>query len=124
MDKPAKNRTRKRISKEGRTNVALLLLPLQRKLSEKSGKLGVLDIRGHPKAATEGHFKTGHFQGTIWASSLGCADGELFENGEEANGFGVTEAGLVRTGGSSERRESVGRPSPSMIPREIQNRPK
>ena len=55
-------------------------------------------VRGHPIAASEGHLKTVHFQGSIWASRLGCANGELFETGEETNGFVVTEAGLVLLG--------------------------
>ena len=43
VDKPARNRTGKRISKEGRLTLLLPLLPLQRRLGEKVGKSGVLD---------------------------------------------------------------------------------
>ena len=67
-------------------------------------------VRGHPKAASEGHFKTGHFQEPLRAASgVGCADGQYIENGKEANGFGAPEAGLVvssdRARGGSPTRE-------------------
>ena len=70
----------------------------------------VYTVRGHPKAASEGHFKTGHFQEPLRAASgVGCADGQYIENGKEANGFGAPEAGLVvssdRARGGSPTRE-------------------
>ena len=84
-------------------------LPDDRQRLDKS-EIEALTVRGHPKAASEGHFKTGHFQEPLRAASgVGCADGQYIENGKEANGFGAPEAGLVvssdRARGGSPTRE-------------------
>ena len=71
-------------------------------------------VRGHPKAASEGHFKTGHFQEPLRAASLvGCADGPCTENGEETNGCGAIEAGLVVSADRARNRSSLRDCSPT-----------
>ncbi len=71
------------------------------------GASDAYDVRGHPKAASEGHFKTGHFQEPLRAASLvGCADGQCTENGEETNGCGAIEAGLVVSADRARNRSS------------------
>lgn len=75
-----------------------------------------LNVRGHPKTASEGHLKTGHFQEPFFdASPLGCADGQRTENGEERSGFSATEAGLDLSAIERERgvrRETIARYDP------------